>query len=36
MRKIHDFIIEDIQKHYTIDYLSYKFEISQTTLKKDF
>ncbi|MFR1849839.1 MAG: helix-turn-helix domain-containing protein [Clostridium sp.] len=36
MRKINDFIIEDIQKHYTIDYLSYKFEISQTNLKKDF
>lgn len=36
IKSIHDLIISDIQKHYTIQELAARFEISQTTLKKDF
>lgn len=36
IKKIHDFIIEDIKKHYTINELSDKFKISSTAMKRDF
>ena len=36
MRQIHDFIVQDIKKHYTINELSDKFQISSTTMKRDF
>lgn len=36
IKSIHDFMISDIQKHYTIQELARRFEISPTTLKKNF
>lgn len=36
IKSVHDFMIQDIKKHYTIDELSEIFQISPTILKKDF
>lgn len=36
IKRIHNFIIDDIKKHYTIDELSDKFGISPTLLKRNF
>jgi len=36
IKSVHDFIISDIKKHYTINELAEKFNIAPTTLKKNF
>lgn len=36
IKKIHAFLVEHFNEHYTIDYLSKHFEISQTVMKKCF
>lgn len=36
IKSIHDLMISDIQKHYTIQELADRFDISPTTLKKNF
>lgn len=36
INKIHSFLTEDLSKRYTIEYLSAKFHINQTTLKSTF
>lgn len=36
VKSVHKFIVSDIKKHYTIDELSERFEISPTALKKKF
>ena len=36
IRQIHDFIIKDISKHYTIDELSGRFDLSPTAMKRCF
>lgn len=36
IKSIHDFMISDIQKHYTIPELAERFRIAPTTLKKNF
>lgn len=36
IKNIHDFIIGDIKTHYTINELSLRFQLSATTLKKEF
>lgn len=36
IKRLHDFILADLQRHYTIGELSARFQLSPTALKKDF